>query len=628
MASGYNGKILKVNLNNLTYEIEEKDEYFYRTFMGGSAMASYYLLTEMKEGIAPLSPDNVLVVAASVLTGAPIPGANRYTVAAKSPLTNGFGESEAGGFFSVELKRAGFDAIVIKGRAVKPVYLWIKNGNVEFNDATHLWGHDTGYTENKIRDELNDKRIMMACIGQGGENQVLYASVVHDMRHTNGRTGMGAVFGSKNLKAIACRGKDKIEFHDNEKLKAIGSYFVDNFKDHAICSILAGGGTVGWDVEDLNASGILPTKNFHGGSIDPVEGMTYTQMTETIYQGRDTCFACPIKCKLICGGGKYDIDPTYGGPEYETAGAFGSNLVIPDIELISKGHELCNRYSLDTISTAMTIAFAMECYENGIITKEDTDGIELNFGNADAVIQLIEKIAFKKGFGALLAEGSCRAAEKIGKGADRFALTVKKQDLPMHEPRGKNSMALAYAVSPTGADHNEAFHDGPFEEDKFGVPDLYTLGILKGIPAIDLGPDKVRFFVFNQHIYSLLNTITFCFFLAGSGRFYKMNHVVDMVRGATGWDTSLFELMLAGERTTNLARMFNIREGFDRKDDVLPARLFEPLETGPLTGEKIDKDKFDNALKLYYEMMGWDPATGIPKEAKLYELNIANLSQF
>jgi len=628
MALGYTGNILRINLDDLSYGVEKKSDYFYRTFMGGSAMASYFLLTEMPGGIDALSPENVLVFTTSVLTGTPLPGANRYTVAAKSPLSEGFGEAEAGGFFSFQLKKAGFDAVVIKGKAPKPVYLWLEDGKVELRDASHLWGQDTGFAQEKIREELNDKKIMIAAIGQAGENMVRYASIVHDLRHTNGRAGLGAVMGSKNLKAVAARGKGPLEFHDVEKLKELASHFAKNFKNHPVSSILVAGGTLGWDMEDLNADGVLPTKNFHGGSFDQVERVTYGQMEKTVYLGRDTCYACPIRCKQVCGGGKYDIDSRFGGPEYETSGAFGPCILNNDIEVIAKAHELCNRYSLDTIDTGMTIAFAMECYENGLITKKDTDGLELRFGNGDAALKLIPRIAFKEGFGALLAEGSYRAAKVIGKGGERFALTVKRQGLPMHEPRGKNNIAFAYATSPTGADHIEAAHDMPYEEGRWAVPDLFPIGLLKGIPARGLTPYKVRWFVYNQHIYSLLNTLSLCFFTAGPARMFRLNQLVEMVGSSTGWETSLFELMTIGERTTTLARMFNMREGFDRKDDALPDRLFEPLESGPLTGVKLDRAQFEKALDHYYEMMGWDVATGKPREARLYELNIADLSQF
>ncbi len=628
MAKGYIGKILKVNLNDLSYAVEEKDEYFYRTFMGGSAMASYFLLTETKKGVDALGPDNALVITTSILTGTPLAGANRYTIAAKSPLNDGFGESEAGGYFSVELKKAGFDAVVIKGKAPKPVYLRINDGKVELRDAKHLWGHDTGYTMEKICEELGDNKIKTLLIGQGGENLVRYASVIHDLQHANGRSGMGAVFGSKNLKAVAVRGKMQLEFFDKEGLKNLQSYFVKNMKDHPVCAILTKGGTYEWDLEDMDADGVLPTHNFKGGSYDRVEKINYEEYKKTVYSDRLTCYACPLRCKQIAAGGKYNIDPRFAGPQYETVGAFGPNMLNEDVEVIARAHELCNRYSLDTIDTGMTITFAMECFEEGILTKEDTEGLDLHFGNGDAALLLIEKIALRQGFGDLLAEGSWRAARRIGKGAEKYALTVKKQAFAMHEPRGKNNIAFAYATSPTGADHIEAAHDMPFEQGRWAVPDLYPVGILKGVPARDLSPKKVSWFVYNQHIYSFLNTLSLCFFTAGPARLFRLNHVVEMVHYATGWETSLFEIMKLGERTTTLARLFVTREGLDRKDDMLPDRLFEPLETGQLTGVKLDREQFTKALDYYYEMMGWDVETGIPREAKLHHLNIADLNQF
>jgi len=628
MAAGYMGKILRIDLNNLSFTIEEKGDYFYRTFMGGSAMASYFLLTEIEQGIDPLGPENVLVLTTSILTGAPIPGANRFTIAAKSPLSEGFGEAEAGGFFSVELKKAGFDAVIIKGKAPKPVYLWISDGMVEFKDAAQLWGHDCAYAQNFIREELNDKKIQTLTIGQGGENLVRYACVVQDLRHTAGRSGMGAVMGSKNIKAIAARGKTLVDMHNKDKLKELNSYFIKNRKDHPVCEILSYGGTLAWDMEDMDVDGVLPTNNFHGGSFDKVEEVTFEKLKDTVFSGQYTCYACPVRCKPICEGGKFDIDPAFGGPQYETSGAFGPNMRIDDIEVIAKAHELCNKYTIDSIDTGMTISFAMECFENGLITLEDTDGIDLRFENGDAALKMIEKIAFRDGFGDLLAEGSYRAAQKIGKDAMRYACVVKKQSFAMHEPRGKNNIGFAFALSPTGADHIEAAHDMPFQDGKWAVPDLYPIGVLKGVPARDLSPYKVRWFVLNQHIYSVLNSLCLCFFTAGPARLYRLNHMVEMVNAATGWETSLYELMMLGERTTTLARVFNAREGFDREDDMLPDRLFEPLETGPLTGTKLDKEEFTKALELYYEMMGWDVATGVPREAKLYHLNIADLSQF
>jgi aldehyde:ferredoxin oxidoreductase len=276
----------------------------------------------------------------------------------------------------------------------------------------------------------------------------------------------------------------------------------------------------------------------------------------------------------------------------------------------------------------MTIGFAMECYDNGILTKEELDGLDLTWGNGDAALEMITKIANREGIGDLLAEGSYRAAKKIGKDSDKYVMAVKKQSFAMHEPRGKNNIAFAFALSPTGADHIEAAHDMPFQEGGWAAPDIFPVGVLKGVPAQDLSPRKVSWFVYNQHIYSFLNSLGMCFFTAGPARLFRLNHVVEMVRSATGWETSLFEIMLLGERTTTLARQVLTREGLDRKDDKLPDRLFDALETGRLKGVALDRKDFARSLDYYYEMMGWDVETGIPRDAKLHHLNIADLSQF
>ncbi len=627
MPHGYNGKILKVDLTDASYSVEERDEAFFRSFLGGSALAAYYLLTEMPAGVDPLGSENVLVFATSVVAGAPVPGASRFTVAGRSPLSGSFGEAEAGGYWGPELKKAGFEAIVIKGRAPRPTWLWIHDGKVEFRDAGDLWGKDSGHAEAAIRGTLGDELVRVACIGQAGENLVRFASVVNELKHSNGRTGMGAVMGSKNLKAVAARGAAAPAVYDRAKLAELQKLFTQNFRRHPIQSLLWEGGTIGWDIESLDAAGILPTRNFRGGSFDQMETITYTAAEQTVLQGRGTCAGCANRCKLVCGGGKYAVDPRFGGPEYETTGAFGSNVCVGDIEVVAKAHELCNRYTLDTISTGMVIAFAMDCYEAGILTREDTGGLELRFGNGEAVLKLIEDIAFKRGLGALLAEGSVRAARRLGKGAERLVRAVKGQEVAMHEPRGKAGLALQFALAPTGADHVRCPHDLLFEEDKFGVEDLKELGIQHGVAGRDLGPAKVRFSCYGHQTWNLFNSLSLCCFTWGPGKLLKMGHVVELVNAVTGWNTSLFELMKAGERTMTLARLFNCREGFTAEHDSLPEIFFEPLETGILAGKSLDRKTFDEAVKLFYDMMGWDRETGAPTPGRLAELGIADLAR-
>jgi aldehyde:ferredoxin oxidoreductase len=319
--------------------------------------------------------------------------------------------------------------------------------------------------------------------------------------------------------------------------------------------------------------------------------------------------------------GPYQVDPTYGGPEYETTAAFGSLCEVANLEAVCKAHELCNKYTLDSISTGATIAFAMECFENGLLTLQDTDGLELRFGNDQAMIQMIEKIAKREGIGDLLAEGSWRAAQKIGQGAESFAMHVKGQECPMHEPRGKGTQALSYSLSSIGATHLEGPHDWVFELDFF-VPDLAELGVLESVPAVYLGPEKARQFAYGQMTWNVFNTLGLCIFTVGPGKLLKMSQVAEAMQAATGWDTSLWEIMKLGERTITIKRAVSVREGISRKDDRLPDRFFDPLEGGLLKGKALDRSEFEKALDLYYDMMGWSRETGVPTAGKLVELGL------
>jgi len=628
MKYGMTGKILRVDLSNQVHSVEEPDEKIYRTYFGGSCLACYYLLKERPAGINPLDPENLLIFASSPLVGSGIPGANRFSVAAISPLTGCYGEAEAGGWWSPELKRAGYDAILVEGKAEKPVFLWINDEEVQIRDATHIWGKDTGDTQEIIRNETGESRARVASIGPGGENMVRYACVVNNLRHTNGRSGMGAVMGSKNLKAIAVRGKQKISFKNNEALKKISSWYADNFMEHPIERIIHDGGTIGWDVTELDEAGILPTRNFHSGSFEDADKICGETFHKEYFVKADSCHGCPIRCKRVARStGEHQVDPAYGGPEYETAAAFGSLCGISNLEAICKAHELCNRYTIDTISAGSSIAFAMECFENGLLSIQDTDGLELNFGNHQAMIQLIHKIAKREGIGDLLAEGTLRAAQKIGQGTEKFAMQVKGQELAMHEPRGKGSLALAYALSSTGANHTEAPHDYLFQEGAFGVSDLTELGLMDPTPAINLGPEKARQFAYMQRTWNVFNTLGLCIFTAGPGKLLKMNQVAEAVQAATGWDTNLWEIMKLGERTITIKRVVSAREGVSRKDDRLPDRFFEPLEGGLLKGKALDRNEFETALDIYYDMMGWNRKTGMPIPGKLVDLGLGWINQ-
>jgi aldehyde:ferredoxin oxidoreductase len=611
MGNGYNGKILRVNLTTGTIATEMPDDVFYRTYFGGSGIIGYYLLKEVPKGTDPLGPENKLIFAPGVVTGAPIAGSGRNSVGAKSPLTGGYGEADVGGFFGAELKRAGYDAIIVEGKAAGPVYLEIKNEDVTIKDATHLWGKTTGEAQDAMRDAMGEANARTALIGQGGENMVRYACVINDLKHAAGRTGMGAVMGSKNLKGVVVRGTQPIPLADPEKVQEMAKWFADNVKD------LSGGmtmyGTPGV-LMPLHLSGGLPTKNFTQGHFDGADQINGQALVDTILVKRENCFACPVYCKRVVASEEgYHIDPRYGGPEYETLGSFGSTCGVSDIKAISKANELCNAYSLDTISTGVTIAFAMECYEKGLLTDADTNGLELKFGNGEAMVKMVEMIAKREGFGDILAEGTKRAAQTIGKGAEHFAIQVKGQEVPMHEPRLKHALGLGYAVSPTGADHVHNIHDTAYVK---STGSLRSFGILEPLPADDMSLAKVRMMMYDSNWGHFNNCAVMCVFVS-----WKPEQKEDLVRAVTGWDTSLLEMMKVGERSATLARCFNVREGFTTEDDQLTERFYEPFANGPLQGVGAQRENMAAAIQGYYAMMGWD-ANGVPTKAKLYELGI------
>lgn len=621
MPNGYTGNILHVNLSDGSWSVEHPDEAFYRRYLGGGAMAAYYLLREVPAGCDPLGPDNVLVFAPSVMVGTPASGMVRFTVAAKSPLTGGIGKAEAGGFWGAELKFAGFDAVVVKGRSPEPVYLWVHDGEVELRAASHLTGKLSDEAEETIRQELGEPKARVAQMGPAGEKFVRFACVVNNLKHFNGRTGMGAVMASKNLRAIAVRGRGRLEFANPKEIQRLAKWYVDQ-GGHVLTEL----GTANM-VRSLDAGGILPTRNFVSGSFEAAEAISGETMRDTILEKAEGCFACYVRCKrAVSAEEPYRVDPRFGGPEYESIGAFGSLCGVSDLVAIAKANQICNSYVADVISTGAAIAFAMECYEKGILTQKDTDGLDLRFANAAAMVKLAERIMRREGLGDVLAEGVLRASKTIGRGSEQFAMHVKGQEFPMHEPRGKVMLALAYALSPTGADHIEAPHDPVLAAEGPTFDRLKPLGILETLPPRLLDERKVRAFVYLQQLWTSYNSLGVCNFVSFPGfRYWTSETLLELVQAVTGWNFSLFELQKVGERFVNMARAFNVREGLSAQDDVLPDRLFEPLEGGLLEGAALDRGEFENARRTYYGMMGWDPETGVPSRTKLAELDIAGL---
>jgi aldehyde:ferredoxin oxidoreductase len=619
---GTTGKILRVNLTSGELAVEQLTEEFYRLYPGGKALAGYFLLNEMPPNVEPFAPENLLVIANGLLTGSPVATATRYVVSARSPLTNGYGESEAGGFWGPELKMAGIEAIVIKGKAEKPVYLWIQDGQAEIRSAEHLWGRHPAEVQANIRTELGDEKIRVLQIGIAGENLVRYASITNDLRHFNGRNGLGAVMGSKNLRAVAVRGHQRYQSmaYDADQLMALGRKLAGQVKHHPASADLQDRGTPGL-VEALNAGGILPTRNFRQGAFENMDKVKWEVYEKELLTARRSCYACAVRCKReVAVDGKVS---EYGGPEYETVGAFGPNCAIDNLHLIARANEQCNKYLLDTISTGATIAFAMECFEHGLIGPEDTDGLDLRFGNGEVLLPLIEKIATRTGFGNLLAEGSKRAAEQIGGEAPFFAMQVKGQELAMHEPRGKHNVGMGYAISEIGADHLVVAHDPALANpESLSFKSAESLGITQAQPPRSLSAEKMHHFYILEKWTSFEKVTGLCFFGPAPRSFIHPDDVLAAVKAVTGWDVSMDELLRIGERATNMARVFNSREGFSRKDDTLPERLFQPLENGALEGHAMPRHEFEQALTQLYQLKGWNPASGQPTRERLEELSL------
>lgn len=619
---GTSARILRVNLTSSEIQVQTLSEDFYRLYPGGKALAGYFLLTEMPAHVDPFAPENLLVFACGLLTGAPVSTATRYIVSARSPLTGAYGESEAGGFWGPELKMAGYEAILVTGRAPQPVYLWIHDDQVEIRPAEHLWGRTTADVQQAIRSELGDERIRVLQTGIAGENRVRFAGITNDLRHFNGRNGMGAVMGSKNLRAIAVRGSQRYQSlaYDAQALLALGRSLAKRVREHPASWDLQQRGTPGL-VEALNAGGILPTRNFRQGAFENVDEVKWEAYEKQLLTARRSCYACAVRCKReVTIDGK--MSP-YGGPEYESVGAFGPNLGISDLRAIAKANELCNAYMLDSISTGATIAFSMECFEHGLIGPEDTGGIELRFGNAEAMLALIEMIARREGIGDVLAEGSARAAEQIGGDARYFAMHVKGQELAMHEPRGKYNVGIGYAISEIGADHLVVTHDPTMVNPESATfKSVRPLGITVPQPAMTFSAEKMKHFFILESWNSLEKVIGYCFFGPVPRAFIEVDEVLESIRAASGWELSAAEALQIGERAINMARVFNLREGFSRRDDTLPERLFQSLENGLLEGQVMSRQEFEQALSILYELKGWDVQTGMPTRERLEALSL------
>ena len=589
--TGYWNKILHVDLTAGTTRIEEPGDDFFRLYGGGRGLIGHYLLKYVPKNADPLGPDNVLIFAPGVLTGAPVPGAGRHSVGAKSPLSNGFGESEAGGFWGAELKRAGWDAIVVHGASSKPVYLYINDDAVEIRDAAHLWGKITGDVEDILREEIGDPRVRVAQIGPAGENLVRFGNIANDLNEFAGRSGMGAVMGSKKLKAVVVRGRTPVKIADQPALLSISKWVSSTVEQvHRGFHEYGTGGAM----QGKNLDGGMPTLNYRMGAFDEIAKVDAIAIKEEVRIDMGACFACSVRCKKVVQieareedagvtrkgvkiavdpQGRYRVDPKYGGPEYESLAALGPSVGVDDIIAVCKSNEVCNYLGMDTITAGTTIAWAMECYEKGILTAEDTDGVKLQFSNGDAVIEMLNKIAYRDGFGDLLAEGSQRASAKIAQGSEAFLTTVKGMEMAMHDPRHMEPMRTSYLLAPTGGDH------------------MRQTGDKNG----------------------LRNQVGMCHFLA-----YDDGQTAEIINAVTGWGVDQAEMVATAHRGLTLARLFNMREGMTRADDRLPRRFAEDLPKHKgLTDEAMGE-----VVTNYYIEQGWDADTGRPTVETLRALGI------
>jgi aldehyde:ferredoxin oxidoreductase len=614
MTFSFCNKILRIDLTERTVTHEESGEHIYREYMGGHALICYYLLKETPAHVDPLGPKNKLIFATGVLTGIPVAGCGRNSIGACSPLTGTIASSEVGGFWGAQLKRSGFDAIIIEGQADSPVYVWINNDNVEIRDASQLWGLENLEAHRLICEEVQQNRASIAQIGPAGENQVLYANIMADLTHSAGRGGLGAVMGSKNLKAIAVYGTNRVPVHDDNGVKEVARWVVENYK--SLAGNLAVWGT-GGSVQGYNSMKVLPVRNFRDGWLLNAEEAHPREIMKQIGQKMDGCFACPIRCKKVVEmETPYHVDPAYGGPEYETIGAIGTSCCIHDIAIIAKASERLNALGMDSISCGHTIAWAMEAYEKGILTADMNAGTPITYGNGEVLLDLIDKIAKRQGIGELLALGSKKAAENLGHNSIDFAMQVKGMEIPLHDPRSQHGLGLGYALSHTGADHNHNIFDIDYS-DLNNVPDLQAMGIQENMNPLSLDARKIRAYAYGVLRPNLNNIIGFCNFVP-----INDEKILALVRASTGWNCSHWELMKVAERGLTMARAYNAREGFSIKDDTLPNRFFTPINAKDSISKPICKEELSKGVRLYYEMMGWNPETGFPEFAKFEELGL------
>ena len=623
LKGGYTGKVLRINLTEKKFTEEPIREDSAAKYLGGEGVGIKYMLDETPAKCDPLGPDNNMYFSFGPCCGTDVPCASRMKVVTKSPLTGAVAKASSGGFFPAEVKFAGYDMIILEGKAEKPTYLWIKDGRVSFRDAGHLWGLNTFDTQQLIKDALSDQNVRVACIGQAGENLSAYASIINE-RHAAGRKGVGAVMGSKNLKAIAIRGDQEVPVADPEAFKVALKAMLDSMKASPILYPAFSKGGTPMIMDHVYELGIFPTKNYiNTGEWDPVDYLGSEVASSEYNLTREFCYKCPVGCSQLKLARKGPFKGMASIPEFETVYSFGGATMMTGYDEVIAADRLCDEYGMDTISCGLSISFAMELYDKGIITIDDLDGVDLKWGNAEAMIRMIHKIAHRDGFGDILADGVQKAAERIGKGSEKYAMHVKGLELPGYDVRGAKAHGLSYATAFTGADHNAGY---AFQE-IFSIPVPYPVDRL----AYEGKGKLTRWNQDNRAV--VCGCAPMCGFImdmALAGDCQK--NTADLVNALSGSGYTPEEITLCGERTNNAARIFNIREGFTRADDTLPERLrTEPLKDGGAKGSYIPQNELDFMLDEYYEDRGWTK-DGVPTSERLISLGmedeLAELSKY
>jgi len=612
---GYQGKFLKVNLTNGKISEESIEEEFAKKYIGGVGFGVRWLYDTVPAKVDPLSPENKLIFATGPLASINFLGSTGISIVTKSPLTGLFCDSDLRGKMGSILKTTGYDAVIIEGKSSKPVYLQISDESVDILDARELWGKDIRETEKILLAKINNQEAVVASIGIAGENLVKYAGIASELRHFAGRAGTGAVMGSKNLKAIVIiKGRIKTSVANPDKINTLIREINNLIRTDGTCDTLSKYGT--WNTTGpANFKGILPTKNFQKTTFEYIDRIDGDAMLKSIWVGKRRCPGCAIGCRHVVKVDEpYRVSTDLEGPQYESVAALGPLLYNSDPAGIAKANELCNLYGMDTISTGVVISFVMECMDKGVLTEDDL-GFRISWGESEAIFKIIEIIAKRKGIGNILAEGVKAAAENIGRGSEKWAMHVKGLEVPMHDPRGKKGMGLAYATALKGADHESSMHDEAFEREnalpELGFKEPMSRKQFKGKPLL------VK--TLQDYWGIMSDALTICKFPMIPPRPLTPTRLVELLNLVTGWNFSIQDFLTVGERIFNLGRLFNIREGINRSHDCLPQRFAEVLSEGGSAGESFRSEDLQIMLDEYYNLRGWD------KEGKPYPETLKRL---